>query len=222
MSETFDNYREDTYTDLVNENARLRAELEKYQLRKYHKTFTEEFKENVRTFFGRKCVLCGKPETELDRRLSIHHVEYKIREDCYKTPSVPLCDDCHNLPHAKISDHSHWIKFFNELIQSQYGGKWCYSKKEFALMRNLDPKIKRNIETYPGFNRGGRCGERVSEKALVKFISGNLHRKKNTPRSPHIVSKIKKNITYMVCVGLLIIEVDKGKRFIRKVVSPSE
>jgi hypothetical protein len=209
MSEIIDGYN---LVDLINENARLRAELDKYQSRKYHKTFTIEFKENVRTFFGRKCVLCGKSETELDRRLSVHHVEYKIGEDCYKTPSVPLCDDCHNLPHAKVSDRPHWIKFFNELIQSQYGGKWCYSKKEFALIRNIDPKIRKAIEYNPGIKHG----KRSSEKALVNFVLTHYTNRKNTSLPKQIVSKIKKNITYMVCVGILTTEMVKGKKFIRK------
>jgi hypothetical protein len=198
--------------ELIDENIRLRAELDRYQKRQYHATFSEAFKENVRTFFGRKCVMCGKPEHKLARKLSVHHVEYDVQRDCYETPFVPLCDDCHTLPHAKLSERPYWIRFFCDIIKSQYGGKWCYSKEEFAIIRNLDPKIRHCIETCPAFNKG----KRVSDKALIRFISSRFVCK-SKPKPNHIASKIKKNITYMIFSGILSTETDNGKKFIRKI-----
>lgn len=207
-----DNYN---LIELANENIRLRTELEKFQLKEYHSSFNLVFKENARMFFGRKCVLCGVSESELNKKLSIHHVEYEVYKSCYETPQVSLCPVCHALPHKKISERSYWIEFFNNMINIQYGGKWCYSKEEFNLISHADLKIKHIIETYPGLKRS----ERVSEPALIRFISSHLHRK-TVPDMPQLSSKIKKNIKYMVSCGLLSEEKDKGKKFISRIPIP--
>jgi hypothetical protein len=202
--------------ELANENMRLRAELENYHLKEYHSSFDLTFKENVRTFFGRKCVLCGVSESELDNKLSVHHVEYEVFKSCYETPQVPLCPGCHRLPHNHISERPYWIELFNNIINTQYGGKWCYTKGEYNLLVNADPKIKTHIESYMGL----KLGKRVSEPALINFIRAQLSRKKDS-HIPQIVSKIKKTVGSMVHGGLLTVENDKGKKFIRKVISPS-
>lgn len=46
--------------------------------------FTKEFKERVREYWDRKCVLCDKTELENGRKLNVHHVTYN-KESC--------CDD---------------------------------------------------------------------------------------------------------------------------------
>jgi hypothetical protein len=197
---------------------RLRTELENFRLREYHSSFERVFKENVRTFFGRKCILCGVSENELNKKLSIHHVEYEVYKSCYETPQVPLCPICHRLPHNHLSERPYWIEFLNNIINTQYGGKWCYSKEEYNLIINIDPKIKHLVETYPGFKERN---DRISEPALIRFISSIL-RRKNTPKSPQIASKIKKTIGSMVHGGLLTVENDKNKKFIRKAQTPMD
>lgn len=98
-----------------------------------------------------------------------------------------------------------------------------------------DPKIKTIIENYPGFKRG----ERLSENALIRFISSRLHRKKDlnmveehrkkpedkvfgdlvidkgTKRKVLGEANIKKNILNLVKGELLKDEMDKGRKFYR-------
>ena len=203
--------------ELANENIRLRTELENFRLKEYHSSFDLTFKENVRTFFGRKCVLCGVSESELNNKLSVHHVEYEVYKSCYETPQVPLCPRCHRLPHNHISERPYWIEFFNNMIETQYDGRWCYSKSEYNLITNADPKIKSVLEINPGLKRG----ERVGEMALINYISSYLNRRKDFD-IPQIASKIKKTIGSMVHGGLLTVENDKNKKFIRKAQAPMD
>jgi len=105
----------------------------------------------------------------------------------------------------------------------------------------VDPKMKTIVEMNPGLKRG----ERVSENALIQFVSSYLHRKKDLNRveqtmetnkrvkdnkgfDPLVIdtrisnkhripmeSKIRKNILNLVRGELLKDEFDKGKKFYR-------
>jgi hypothetical protein len=90
----------------------------------YCPKFNKEFKERVRSFFGRKCVLCGKTEEENRIRLSIHHVNYNKMTCCDDTRPlfVALCVSCH----AKTNfNASHWEDYFTKVIENDYNGV-CY------------------------------------------------------------------------------------------------
>ena len=64
---------------------------------KYCYKFTEEFKESIREEFGRKCFICGKSESDNDRKLSVHHTNYDRGCMCgnIECRFVPLCTSCH-------------------------------------------------------------------------------------------------------------------------------
>lgn len=63
----------------------------------YCPKFTKELKEAIRSKYGRKCVLCGLPESENKKRLSVHHVDYDKGQGCNGKAwkLVPLCVKCH-------------------------------------------------------------------------------------------------------------------------------
>ena len=61
--------------------------------------FNNEFKEYIRTKFGRICFLCGKTEEENGRKLSVHHVNYNKNCGCDGDETcqfVPLCVGCNS------------------------------------------------------------------------------------------------------------------------------
>lgn len=95
----------------------------------YCEKFDHPFRERVRNFFGRKCVNCGKLESDNNgRKLSVHHVTYDKNMCCHegKPLFVCLCTSCH----AKTQAHrEHWKQRFIEIIYIQFGGK-CYDKAE--------------------------------------------------------------------------------------------
>jgi endogenous inhibitor of DNA gyrase (YacG/DUF329 family) len=73
----------------------------------YCHKFNAEFKEYIRTKFGRVCFLCGKTEVENRKRLSVHHVNYNKNCGCAETEEdkkaddnscqfVPLCVSCNS------------------------------------------------------------------------------------------------------------------------------
>lgn len=90
----------------------------------YCPKFNENFKERVREFFGRKCVLCGKTEEESNRKLCVHHVNYDKMVCCNDNRKlfVALCVKCH----AKTNkNREYWETRFLHIIDSLYDGK-CF------------------------------------------------------------------------------------------------
>jgi len=75
----------------------------------YCKAFNEQIKEDTRSLFGRKCVLCGS--TEEKERLHIHHIDYNKVQGCKgrRWSLIPLCRSCH----SKTNTHRHY--YFNLL-----------------------------------------------------------------------------------------------------------
>lgn len=90
----------------------------------YCPKFNKEFKERVREFFGRKCVVCGKSEEENKIRLSVHHVNYNKMTCCDDTKPlfVALCVSCHTKTNFNTSC---WEEYFTGLIEQKYNGA-CY------------------------------------------------------------------------------------------------
>lgn len=96
--------------------------------------FNEDFKERVRKYWDRKCVLCNKSEQENSRKLDVHHVDYNKETCCDDSMPlfVVLCKSCHSKTNF---NRKYWKEFFIEMINSQRtNGKCFYSKKE---MENL-------------------------------------------------------------------------------------
>ena len=92
----------------------------------YCPKFNNEFKERVRSFFGRRCVECGTQEN--GKALHVHHVNFNKMSCCDDTPPlfVPLCPSCHA---RTQKDREYWEEHFTSMINEYYGGL-CYLLKE--------------------------------------------------------------------------------------------
>lgn len=79
---------------------------------KYCYKFNNVFKEHIREKFNRTCYICGKSEENLDKKLSIHHIDYNKSSICNgkEFAFIPLCASCH----AKTNGNR-WY-WFNLLI----------------------------------------------------------------------------------------------------------
>jgi len=101
----------------------------------YCNKFNKEFKERVRSFWGYKCGICGKPERENKNRrggdggkLDVHHVTYEKDACCNnktKQYFIPLCVSCHSKTNH---NQEYWMKVISNKIDSELNGK-CYLKK---------------------------------------------------------------------------------------------
>lgn len=91
--------------------------------------FDEEFKERVREFWNRRCVICKGNERELGQKLDVHHVNYNKDTCCDDSVPlfVPLCRSCH----MKMNfNREFWEDKFKQIIYScNIDGK-CYHTKE--------------------------------------------------------------------------------------------
>lgn len=95
----------------------------------YCPKFTNEFKERVRAFFGHQCQMCGHVWREGERKLAVHHVNFKKDSCCSpatKKLFVPLCESCHG---KTGMNRVFWEYWFTELINYIYEGK-CYVTKD--------------------------------------------------------------------------------------------
>lgn len=93
--------------------------------------FNEEFKERVREYWNRKCVVCDKTELENGNRLNVHHVTYNKETCC--DDSVPLfvalCNSCHTKTNFNIE---YWEDEFKKIIYSKnINGKCYYTEAEW-------------------------------------------------------------------------------------------
>jgi hypothetical protein len=98
----------------------------------YCEKWTNRFRERVRAAFNYTCQFpgCGYVWKEGDKRLAVHHINY--RKDACCNPEVrPLfIPVCAGACHAKTNnDRKSWERHFTELIESEYDGK-CYLAKE--------------------------------------------------------------------------------------------
>ena len=92
--------------------------------------FDDEFKERVREYWNRKCILCEKTELENGRKLDVHHVMYNKDTCCDDSILlfVVLCNSCHSKTNGK---REYWEKEFEKIIYSRnIDGKCFYTKKE--------------------------------------------------------------------------------------------
>lgn len=95
----------------------------------YCQKFNEDFKERVRAFFGYQCQVCGHVWQHGEKKLAVHHVNYKKDACCNKDTRrlfVPVCPgSCHSKTgHNRVF----WEYWFTEMIDRLYGGK-CYVEK---------------------------------------------------------------------------------------------
>ena len=102
----------------------------------YCEKWTHEFRERVRAYFGYTCQFpgCGHVWHEGEKRLSVHHINYRKDACCnpdVRTLFVPVCPgSCH----AKTNNNRKaWERYFTELIDSEYDGKCFFTKEEMKI-----------------------------------------------------------------------------------------
>jgi hypothetical protein len=88
----------------------------------YCPKFNEEFKERIRNFFRRRCVLCKLLEEENGCRLHVHHVNYYKMTCCDNTAPMfaALCHSCHSWTNHHREEAESKL---TEIINQQYDGK---------------------------------------------------------------------------------------------------
>lgn len=70
----------------------------------YPKEFNSELKEEIRERDNRECKVCGVSEKDIDRKLSVHHIDYN-KENTDSSNLIALCPRCHGKTN---SDRSKW------------------------------------------------------------------------------------------------------------------
>ena len=103
----------------------------------YCEKFNTKFKERVRAFWGRNCGNCGINESELSKRLHVHHVYYNKDACCNDTSHrmfIPLCASCHSK--TNIKDRDLWMEKFRDIINKNYNGKSYFSEEEYERYQN--------------------------------------------------------------------------------------
>lgn len=91
----------------------------------YCAKFNEEFKERVRNFFDRKCMLCGKEED--GKKLSVHHVSYDKKVCCNEgiPMFLPLCVSCHTKTNY---NREYWEENLTNYVMIYFNGESFSSK----------------------------------------------------------------------------------------------
>lgn len=74
--------------------------------------FNEWLKTRIRNNFGQTCQLCGVAQSNLKRKLCVHHIDYD-KLNLSETNLIPLCDKCHGKTNAK---RGYWEKYFKDMI----------------------------------------------------------------------------------------------------------
>jgi hypothetical protein len=87
----------------------------------YCPKFNNQFKERVRTFWGRKCGICGILENNTKRKLLVHHVNYEKMVCCNDIPPLfmALCHSCHSKTN---SNRNQWESILTAYIMIYYDG----------------------------------------------------------------------------------------------------
>jgi len=87
----------------------------------YCPKFNGSLKEDIRDKYNRKCAICGKRESDCNKKLAIHHTDYNKNTLCNGKSwgLIPLCANCH----AKTNGNR-WYWF--GLLYNY----WCYKYQD--------------------------------------------------------------------------------------------
>ncbi|RLG44581.1 MAG: hypothetical protein DRN81_04260 [Thermoproteota archaeon] len=103
----------------------------------YTADFNESFKERIRSRDNYCCVLCNTQQSNLDKALHVHHVNYD-KSNSIKQNCASLCNSCHSRTNI---NRSSWILFFQNLLKERYG--YQYNEKQMII---LDFNKKKEME----------------------------------------------------------------------------
>lgn len=76
----------------------------------YTLEFNRQLKELIRQRDNYKCQICGMPECENIRKLSVHHIDYN-KKNCLPNNLISLCISCHIKTNL---NRKYWKNYFSE------------------------------------------------------------------------------------------------------------
>ena len=86
----------------------------------YTSNFNKQLKDKIRVRDNFICQLCGVPELECKKRLSIHHIDYD-KKNCIENNLTALCNKCN----TKVNqDRNIWIKYFLNKMEKKNESIW--------------------------------------------------------------------------------------------------
>lgn len=95
--------------------------------------FNDEFRERVREFQGRTCLICGMIEVENGRKLSVHHVDYNKDVCCNDRPPAFAAVCMRHNAQANFN-RDRWQYIYHRIIDEVYDGKSYYTKEEYQII----------------------------------------------------------------------------------------
>lgn len=87
--------------------------------------FNDILKTKVRERDNNKCKLCGAPQAEFERKLSVHHIDYN-KKNCAMENLITLCSGCNSkVNHSCEQSQS----YFESLMRKEYGYNYKKTNK---------------------------------------------------------------------------------------------
>lgn len=74
----------------------------------YTPAFNGQLKEFIRERDGYRCQLCGVPQAEYNKKLSVHHIDYD-KTNCLPSNLISLCNSCNGKAN---SNRQYWQSYF--------------------------------------------------------------------------------------------------------------
>jgi hypothetical protein len=94
--------------------------------RTYGIDWTNSFKEAIRERDNHVCQLCKKHESQLDAKLSVHHVD-SVKRNIFKENCVSLCRNCHAL---MMHNTPYYEIFWKHFLSDKFGYKYIDRKQK--------------------------------------------------------------------------------------------
>ena len=109
----------------------------------YTQEFNDELKKTVRYRDNYQCQLCGIPELESGKKLSIHHIDY-VKKNCKPFNLISLCTSCHSKTQF---NRLQWQKYFTNKIEETMNSK-------ITKYKRIKPKHLEKICFKEGIDNG--------------------------------------------------------------------
>jgi hypothetical protein len=102
----------------------------------YCQKWTNDFRANIREFFGQRCIICGKHQDEEDILLACHHVESDKQACCADGVwhFACLCKKCHGKTIPKAAKNR-WMEMIIRAIDEMYGGRSYFPRDVWAQVK---------------------------------------------------------------------------------------
>jgi hypothetical protein len=96
----------------------------------YCEKWNNKLKERIRAFFEYRCIICGKHQKELKRKLHCHHVEYNKKACCdgKLVHFAAMCGKHHIMTNR---DRERWETMLHRIIDEIYNGRSYYTEEEY-------------------------------------------------------------------------------------------